>query len=56
MYYLLTVRMEDNSYFETFPYMGSITSYILIEKELGRDVAVIWSLGITKDEYNSLTT
>ncbi|HUM53496.1 MAG TPA: hypothetical protein PK431_16880 [Chitinophagales bacterium] len=56
MYYLLTVRRAANCYYETFPYMGSIGSYILIEKELGRDVAIVWSLEITEDEYNLLTT
>jgi hypothetical protein len=50
-YYHLTF-LRNGNYVTEFCYLTSIANFLLIEKELGRDVHILYSREITEDEYN----
>ena len=50
-YYHLTI-LRDDKYVTVFAHITSITNFLLIEKELGREVHIMYSREITEEEYN----
>jgi hypothetical protein len=50
-YYHLTF-LRDGEYVTAFAFTTSITNFLLIEKELGREVHILYSREITEREYN----
>ena len=50
-HYHLTL-LRDGKYFTAFACLTSIANFILIEKELGREVYILYSREITEEEYN----
>lgn len=50
-YYHLTF-LRDGNYVTAFCYLTSIANFLLIEKNIGRDVHILYSREITEDEYN----
>jgi hypothetical protein len=50
-YYHLTF-LRDGKYVTAFACTKSITNFILIEKELGREVHILYSREIDEGEYN----
>lgn len=51
-YYHLTI-LRNGKYETIFAYISSIEKFLLIEKELGREVHILYSREITEEEYNS---
>jgi hypothetical protein len=51
-YYHLTF-LRDGKYFTALTIATSIANFILIEKELGREVHILYSREIDEEEYNS---
>ena len=51
-YYHLTI-LRNGKYETIFTYISSIEKFLLIEKELGREVHILYSREITEEEYNS---
>jgi hypothetical protein len=51
-YYHLTI-LRDGEYVTAFACTTSITNFLLFEKELGREVHILYSREITEEEYNS---
>ena len=43
--------LRDGKYFTAFACTTSIANFLLIEKELGREVYILYSREITKEEY-----
>lgn len=44
--------LRDGKYVTAFAHTTSITNFLLIEKELGREVHILYSREITEEEYN----
>ncbi len=44
--------LRDGEYVTAFACTTSITNFLLIEKELGREVYILYSREITEEEYN----
>ena len=44
--------LRDGKYVTAFACTTSITNFLLIEKELGREVHIMYSREITEEEYN----
>ena len=49
-YYHLTI-LRDGKYITAFACTTSIANFLLIEKELGREVYILYSREITEEEY-----
>ena len=45
--------LRDGKYFTAFACITSIETFLLIEKDLGREVHILYSREITEEEYNS---
>lgn len=43
--------LRDGKYFTAFACTTSIAKFLLIEKELGREVHILYSREITEEEY-----
>jgi hypothetical protein len=50
-YEIATIQRPNNDP-ETVWIEGSLTSFIIIEQELGRNTVILFSSEITEDEYN----
>ena len=50
-YYHLTF-LRDGKYFTVFTCITTIANFLLIEKDLGREVHILYSREITEEEYN----
>jgi hypothetical protein len=50
-YYHLTI-LRDGKYVTAFAHTTSITNFLLIEKNLGREVHILYSRESSQEEYN----
>ena len=50
-YYLITIQ-RPGSVAENIWYEGNLTTFLIIEKEMGRDTVILFSLKIEETEYD----
>ena len=53
-YYLVTLKRTNEDIPETIPIICTkdlLSSFILVERSLGRDCIILWSLEISKEDY-----